>query len=284
MPDDTAGTPAPAVIQRFRAAALQMRSTEDVDRNLAMARDLVARAAAAGASLITLPENFGFLRITADDPVEDVTADNPGPIVGFGLAAAREHGVWLLLGSIPERHPDPAKHHNTSVLVSPAGEIAAVYRKIHLFDVAIPGGAEFRESDRVAGGEDLVVADTGLGPIGLSVCYDLRFPEMYRELARRGARVLAVPAAFTLHTGKDHWIPLLRARAIENQAWVVAAAQFGHHGGKRHSYGKAVIIDPWGVVVACAPDGEATMAVAEIDYAAQDRVRQQLPALNHRRL
>jgi predicted amidohydrolase len=267
------------------AAAVQMTSTEDVAGNLARAGALVARAVARGAGLVTLPENFAWLRISGPDPAEVLDERAPGPILRFGLEAAARHGVWLLLGSVPEAGGPElgGRIYNTSVLVAPTGRVAAVYRKIHLFDVAIPGGAEVRESDRFAPGSEPVLADTALGPIGLTICYDLRFPELYRALVARGARVLCVPSAFTAHTGKDHWEVLLRARAIENQCWVVAAAQYGHHGANRRSFGHAMIVDPWGAVLACAPDRE-DVAVAEIDYARQDEIRQQLPCLGHRRL
>jgi predicted amidohydrolase len=262
-----------------------MTSTEDVAGNLARAGALVARAVARGARLVTLPENFAWLRLSGPDPAEDVDESRPGPILAFGLEAAVRHGVWLLLGSVPERGgPDAGgRIYNTSVLVSPEGRVAAAYRKIHLFDVAIPGGAEVRESERFAPGSSPALVETALGPLGLTVCYDLRFPELYRALVARGARLLCVPSAFTAHTGKDHWEVLLRARAIENQCYVVAAAQFGHHGQNRRSYGHALIADPWGAVLACAPDRE-DVAVAEIDYARQDELRAQLPCLAHRRL
>ncbi len=269
----------------YLAAAVQMTSTEDVARNLARAADLCARAVERGARLVTLPENFAWLRLSGPDPVETLDASAPGPILRFGLETAARHRIWLLLGSVPEAGgPETAgRIHNTSVLVSPEGRVAAVYRKIHLFDVAIPGGAEIRESDRFAPGSEPVLADTPLGPIGLTICYDLRFPELYRALVARGARVLTVPSAFTAHTGKDHWEVLLRARAIENQCWVVAAAQYGHHGANRRSHGHAMIVDPWGTVLAVAPDRE-DVAVAEIDHARQDELRAQLPCLLHRRL
>jgi predicted amidohydrolase len=191
--------------------------------------------------------------------------------------------MWVIAGGMPERSADPGKVHNTLVVVGPDGRIAERYRKIHLFDVAIPGGAEFKESGTVAPGTEARTVDTPMGRIGLSICYDLRFPELYRRLTDAGARVFVVPAAFTLHTGKDHWHALLRARAIENQAYVLAAGQYGRHNEKRVTYGHSVIVDPWGTVIAEAPDREAVI-VGEVDLGFQDKVRRELPCLDHRRL
>ena len=199
---------------------------------------------------------------------------------------ARRHGVWLLGGSIPEALPDdPKRVHNTSVLLGPDGALRAVYRKIHLFDVDLSGqgGGAFRESEAVAPGSAIVAAETPFGGVGLSVCYDLRFPELYRALVDRGVRFLAVPSAFSRPTGKDHWEVLLRARAIESQCFVVAPAQWGEHGPDRASFGRAMVVDPWGVVLATAPDRSCALVV-DCDLAHQDRIRAALPALSHRRL
>jgi deaminated glutathione amidase len=176
--------------------------------------------------------------------------------------------------------PGDARVRNTSVLLGPDGETLAVYRKIHLFDVDLPGMEHLKESKAVVPGDEVVLAGTALGPVGLSICYDLRFPELYRELARRGARVLCVPSAFTERTGKAHWEVLLRARAVENLAYVVAPAQAGSHGGGRTSHGHAMVVDPWGAVVAQVPEGEG-LAVAELDFERLERLRRELPALSH---
>jgi predicted amidohydrolase len=196
--------------------------------------------------------------------------------------AAREHKVALVLGGMPEAIS--ATHvHNTAVYLDAGGEIRAIYRKIHLFDVAIPDGATYRESATVAPGSDVVVAETPWGGLGLSICYDVRFPELYRRLSAAGARMLTVPAAFTLHTGRDHWHPLLQARAIENLSFVLAAAQYGRHNAKRVTFGHACVVDPWGHVLAEVGD-RVGVAVAELDFAYQDRLRRELPSLEHRRL
>jgi deaminated glutathione amidase len=266
---------------RVVAAAVQMTSTADVERNLATAERLTDEAAGRGAGFVALPENFAFLRSTGDPAPEAQAID--GPWVRRMADSARRHRITLLLGSLPERSPDAGKVHNTSVLLGPDGTVLAVYRKIHLFDIDLPGLEHLKESREVAAGRDVVVAPAPFGPLGMTICYDVRFPELYRALTRRGARVLAVPSAFTERTGKDHWEILLRARAIENLAYVVAPAQAGVHGKGRASHGHAMIVDPWGAVIAQVPDGEG-IALAEMDFDRQDRLRKELPALNHVRL
>lgn len=272
-------------------AAIQLTSTQDVAANLDRCTALAGEAAAAGAALIGLPENFAYLGSDRDHrlsiaealPDRGAEAEGAGPILTAMQALARETKAWLLLGGFPERGSDGRRIRNTSVLLDGAGRIAATYRKVHLFDVDLPGGKRFRESETIEPGDAAVVAETPWGALGLSICYDLRFPELYRALAARGARVIAVPSAFTAETGKDHWHLLLRARAVENQVFVLAPAQFGHHGGDRRSYGHALIADPWGAVIAECGDHEG-FALARLDFAYQDRVRQNLPCLAHRRL
>jgi predicted amidohydrolase len=274
-------------MSRLGVAAIQLTSTDDVARNLERSAQLIAAAAASGARLVGLPENFAYLGADKDHRrsiAERIDDRAPGPILTAMQRAARESRVWLLLGGFPEVGDRASELiHNTSLLLAPDGAVAARYRKIHLFDVDVPGGMTFRESESIAGGDEIVVADTPWGGLGLTICYDLRFPELYRAVATRGARMVAVPSAFTLETGKDHWHVLLRARAIENQLYLMAPAQFGHHGGRRHSFGHAVIIDPWGVVVAECGNHEG-FAYAEIDFAYQDDVRRSLPCLSHRKL
>jgi deaminated glutathione amidase len=263
----------------MRAAAVQLNSTDDKERNLEAAERLVRDAARDGAELIALPEKWNLL-----GPGEALRAgaeDLDGPTLSAVRSWARELGVHLVAGSISERVAERDKLSNTSVLVGPDGEVEAAYRKIHMFDVDV-GGVAYRESEHEEPGTEIVVAHAADVPIGLTVCYDLRFPELYRILAVRGARVITVPAAFTLHTGKDHWEPLLRARAIENQAFVLAPNQIGEAPPHYNSYGRSMIIDPWGVPLATAPDEQCFVA-ADLDFALQDRIRESLPSLANRR-
>jgi predicted amidohydrolase len=266
---------------RILAAAVQMTSTADAERNLAAAEGLVEEAASRGAGLVGLPENFAFLRAEGQ-PVPEAQALD-GPWVSRMSGLARRLKITLLLGSLPERVPAESRVRNTSLLLGPDGRTLAVYRKIHLFDIDLPGMEHLKESRSVVPGDEVVVAEAPFGRIGLSICYDLRFPELYRELTRRGSRILAVPSAFTERTGKAHWEVLLRARAIENLAYVLAPAQVGTHAPGRASHGQAMIVDPWGAVLAQAPEGEG-LALAELDFERQDRIRRELPALLHARL
>jgi deaminated glutathione amidase len=268
----------------MRAAVVQLNTQDGVDENLARVRHWVAQAAAAGAQLVALPENFAFMGEEARkrEIAERLDVASPGPMLGALAEAAAKHGVWIVGGGMPERSDDPARPYNTSVLVDPRGNVAAAYRKVHLFDVSLPDGTSLRESASTSAGSEVVSA-TALGvKIGLSVCYDVRFPELYRRLVDQGARVVTVPAAFTLTTGKDHWHALLRARAIENQVYVLAPAQHGKHPRGRQTYGKSIVVDPWGEVVAQCSEGEG-FATAQLDLAYQDRVRASLPSLLHRK-
>ncbi len=269
------------------AAVVQMTSGEDVSRNLARADALVRRAVARGAALVVLPENVAYMgpeegKAAAAEHFGE-GAEPTGPIGRMARDIARETGAWVLWGGVPERHESDARVYNAAVLVDPSGTVTARYRKIHLFDVALADGTVLTESRSVAPGEGCVAADTPAGRLGLSICYDVRFPELYRRLVDAGATVLAVPSAFTVPTGRDHWHVLLRARAIEAQSYVLAAAQWGSHGHGRTTYGHALIVDPWGTVLAECPDGEG-IAVAEIDPARTTRIRATLPSLAHRRL
>jgi predicted amidohydrolase len=263
----------------LRAAAVQLNSTEDKDRNLAAADRLTRAAAADGAELVVLPEKFNLLGTHEHYLAGAETLD--GPTIGWARATARELGVDLVAGSIAERREGREKLSNTSVHVGPDGELKAVYRKIHMFDVEV-GGQVYRESDSEEPGEEIVLSESADGlPLGLSVCYDLRFPELFRILAVRGARVIALPAAFTKVTGAAHWEILIRARAIENQAFMVAADQIGAHPPDYQSYGGSMIVDPWGEVLARAPDEECFVA-AQLDLDRQDEVREKLPSLANR--
>ena len=262
----------------MRIAAVQLNSNADKDRNLAAAERLVREAVSDGAAFVALPEKWNLLA-----GGEELTA-GAEPLDGPSLSAARQWardlGIHLLAGSISERGPEGEKASNTSVLIGPAGDDLAVYRKIHMFDVDA-GGVSYRESEFERAGSEPVAAAAGGLTAGLTVCYDLRFPELFRILALRGARLIAVPSAFTLATGRDHWEVLLRARAIENQLFVIAPNQFGEAPPHYSSFGRSMIVDPWGVVLATAPDGECFVA-ADLDFEAQDRVRESLPSLANR--
>ena len=265
----------------YLMGAVQMTSTADRARNLETAVRLVGEAADLGAKLVALPENFAYMgpeegRLAGAEPIE-------GPTIGALRDVAKRRGLFVLAGSIAEKVDAPGKTANTSVLIADDGAIVAAYRKIHLFDVNIPDGARYAESEVVVPGDKAVVAPTPLGRIGLTVCYDLRFPELFRKLASLGAEVITLPSAFTLFTGKDHWEVLVRARAIENLAYVIAPAQVGRHSPTRQTFGNAMIVDPWGVVLARCPDGEG-VCVAPFRRERLERVRQELPALKHRKL
>jgi predicted amidohydrolase len=264
----------------MRAAAVQLSSTPDRDRNLEAADRLTREAAARGAELVVLPEKWPVL----GTPEQTAAGAQPldGPALNWARDAARELGIDLVAGSIAERVDGADRGANTSVHVGPDGEDRAVYRKIHMFDVEV-GGRTYRESEHEEGGDEVVLSETAGGvELGLTVCYDLRFPELYRILAVRGARVITVPAAFTLATTRDHWEVLLRARAIEDQAFVIAPNQIGEHARGYRSGGRSMIVDPWGVVLAQAPDGE-TFITAELDLERQAEIRRTLPSLANRR-
>ncbi|MBV72253.1 MAG: hydrolase [Myxococcales bacterium] len=273
----------------FLAACIQLRCTMDIERNLEMTEALVRRAAKAGAKLIATPENTSLLgpqfhKVDLAQPVD-------GEIGQRLSRLAQETETFLLIGSLNEERRlsdgqiDAQRCYNTSLLFGPDGTLMERYRKIHLFDVDVPGGLSVRESDTICPGDTVTVANTPLGKLGMSICYDLRFPELYRMHVDQGADMIAIPSAFTLTTGKDHWHALLRARAIETQCWVLAPAQWGIHDdeGKRQSYGHSVIIDPWGTIVAECGDGEG-ICYAEINLDYTQEVRTAIPVRNHRRV
>jgi predicted amidohydrolase len=263
-----------------RVAAVQLNSTADPAANLASADRLTRAAAAEGARLIVLPEKW--TAIGTDEQLRAAAETLEGPAITWARATARELGVDLVAGSILERVPGQPKLANTSVHVDPHGELRASYRKLHMFDVEV-AGRTYRESALEEPGDEIVLSETADGvPLGLSICYDLRFPELYRILAVRGARVIAVPAAFTLATTRDHWETLLRAHAIENQAFIIAANQFGAHPGGQRSGGRSMIVDPWGLILAQAPDREGYV-LAELDLERQLEIRAKLPSLANRR-
>src|SRR3954451_17182561 len=264
----------------MRAAAIQLTATPDTQRNLETADRLVRRAAALGAELVVLPEKWSVLGRGEDLLAGAEPLD--GPAITWACTTARELGIDLVAGSISERVDGEEKLRNTSVHVGPDGALKGAYRKIHMFDVEV-GGVEYRESHNEDPGDEAVLTATAHGvEVGLTVCYDLRFPELFRVLAVDGARILTVPAAFTLTTTRDHWEPLVRARAIENQAFVIASNQIGHHPPNHRSGGRSLIVDPWGIVLAAAPDSECVIT-ADLDLEAQADVRRRLPSLANRR-
>jgi deaminated glutathione amidase len=263
----------------MRAAAVQLNSTDEYDRNLEVAERLVRAAAADGSELVVLPEKWTALG--SPEALRASAEPLDGPALSAAAGWARELGVFLVAGSVPEVVPDQDKLANTSVLFGPEGERRAVYRKIHMFDVDV-GDVSYRESEVEQAGSEIAIGDANGTPIGLTICYDLRFPELYRILALRGARVITVPSAFTERTGRDHWEVLIRARAIEDQVFVVAAGQIGSAPPHYRSYGRSMIVDPWGVVLAQAPDTECFVA-ADLDFSAQDATREKLPSLRTRR-
>jgi predicted amidohydrolase len=267
------------MVDRLRVACVQMTSRADKAANLEKAEALVGRAAATGADIVVLPEKWNAIggAETLHAAAEEL---DTGESIHAMADWARRHGIALVGGSITERRPGRAKLSNTCLVFDTAGRIAAVYRKIHLFDVEV-GGHVYRESEAEEAGDEPIVAELESWPVGLSVCYDVRFPELYRILALEGALLVTVPAHFTLYTGKDHWHVLLRTRAIENQLYVAAAAQIGETQPGKLSYGRSLIADPWGTVVAQAPDEEGVIA-AELDRARLEDVRRRLPSLAQR--
>ncbi len=264
---------------RLSVALIQLDATADVDANIERATALAAEAAQSGARFVVLPEYLQYRG--GDDGFRASARPIPGPFTDAFAEIARRHDIWILAGSLAELADDPARPYNTSALLAPDGSIAARYRKIHLFDVAVDAGPVDEESARVSGGTQPVCAEVDGIKVGLTICYDLRFPELYRTLALAGAEILTVPANFTERTGRDHWEVLLRARAIENGAWVLAAGQSGGPPGQP-AFGRSMVVDPWGTVVAQAPDGVGIVyALVDTDRVAA--VRRQIPSLANRR-
>ena len=272
----------------MRVALVQINSRHDKAANVRRAEELIDQAAATGARVVALPEYVNYLgpREGHDEVAESI----PGPLTERFAAKAKEHGVYILGGSMHERTgrapSGSGKFYNTSVLFGPDGEMLAKYRKIHLFDIDLSGNVSANESETILPGDEIVTAEIDGHTVGLTICYDLRFPELYRLLALRGAEILFVPAAFTMFTGKDHWHTLLKARAIENQAFVVAPGQTGAHepgpeGAPARCYGHSLVVDPWGTVLADAPDKEG-IVTAELDFEYLAKLRKQLPSLANR--
>jgi nitrilase len=267
-----------AVAAPFKVAAVQTVSTPSVEENLRAAASLVDEAASEGAKLVVLPEYFCIMGMRDRDKVAARERDGVGPIQEFLSAAAKRHAVWLVGGSVPLECADPNRVRNSCLVYDTGGKRVARYDKIHLFGLEL-GSERFNEASTIEPGDKPMAVDSPFGRIALSVCYDVRFPELYRALAPMD--IILVPSAFTATTGRAHWETLLRARAIENLAWVIAPAQGGRHANGRETHGHTMIIDPWGKVVAERPTGPGVV-VAEIDPAFQARIRSSLPALTHR--
>ncbi len=267
-----------------RAAAIQMNSVADVQQNLQTIESLLVEAAARSVVIAFLPENLAMMGAQDEDKLAYAEDPGSGPIQEYLADAARRHKLMVVAGSLPLKSPQDGKCYGASIAYDSAGAASTVYRKIHLFDVDLPGHDErYRESATMDFGDDLVVVPSPLGQLGLSICYDLRFPEHYRRLVDDGATVFSIPAAFTAATGKAHWHPLLRARAIENLAFVIAAGQHGLHASGRTTFGHSVIIDPWGQVIAELESGDGVVD-ADIDTSLPARLRAKFPVLEHRRI
>lgn len=261
-----------------------MNSGADVGENLAAAGRLIGDAVADGAKLVVLPENFALMPVRGRDKAEHAEVPGEGPIQDFIRAIATQHGIWVVAGSIPLVSPEPGRVYGASLVVDNEGTTRAIYRKIHLFDIDLPDANEsYRESNSMYPGVEPVVCDTPAGRIGLTICYDVRFPELYRRLVDDGATLFTVPSAFTVVTGKAHWHTLLKARAIENLSWVVAPGQSGEHPDSRSTYGHSLIVDPWGRVLSELESGEGFVA-ATIDDELQAKLRREAPMLDNRRL
>lgn len=267
-----------------RVAAIQMASGPNVEANLDEAGRLIEQAVEAGAGLVGLPENFGLIGMRERDKLDHAEVEGEGPMQDFLARTARRHGIWIAGGTVPLATSDGERIRQSLLMFDPEGRRAARYDKMHLFDVRLEGGETYRESATIEPGEPApVTVDTPFGRVGLTICYDLRFPELYRRLVDAGATILLVPSAFTKVTGRAHWESLLRARAVENLAWVVAPAQGGYHANKRETWGHAMIVDPWGTIQVMQESGSGAV-VADLDPDRLANTRKNFPVLEHRRL
>ncbi|MBO5493344.1 MAG: carbon-nitrogen hydrolase family protein [Pyramidobacter sp.] len=265
-------------MRKYLMAVIQMDTRDNKDANLKAACGFIDEAAAKGAKFVSFPEVFNVI----DDGQEAPELVPEGRTISLMAEKAREHGIWIHCGSIAEVNPDGDRKFNTTAVLDPTGKMVAKYRKLHTFDITLPDGSVAEESAKIKPGDKMVTVETEMGHLGLSICYDIRFPEMYRWMALQGAQILFTPANFRMATGKDHWEAILRARAIENTCYVVAAGQYGKKRGVSDSFGDSVIIDPWGTIVARAPE-RAGIAIGEIDLDYLDKVRANLPSLKNRR-
>ena len=266
------------MMRKYLMAVIQMDTRDNKDANLKAACGFIDEAAAKGAKFVSFPEVFNVI----DDGQEAPELVPEGRTISLMAEKAREHGIWIHCGSIAEVNPDGDRKFNTTAVLDPTGQMVAKYRKLHTFDITLPDGSVAEESAKIKPGDKMVTVETEMGHLGLSICYDIRFPEMYRWMALQGAQILFTPANFRMATGKDHWEAILRARAIENTCYVVAAGQYGKKRGVSDSFGDSVIIDPWGTIVARAPE-RAGIAIGEIDLDYLDKVRANLPSLKNRR-
>ena len=266
------------MMRKYLMAVIQMDTRDNKDANLKAASGFIDEAAAKGAKFVSFPEVFNVI----DDGQEAPELVPEGRTISLMAEKAREHGIWIHCGSIAEMNPDGDRKFNTTAVLDPTGKMVAKYRKLHTFDITLPDGSVAEESAKIKPGDKMVTVETEMGHLGLSICYDIRFPEMYRWMALQGAQILFTPANFRMATGKDHWEAILRARAIENTCYVVAAGQYGKKRGVSDSFGDSVIIDPWGTIVARAPE-RAGIAIGEIDLDYLDKVRANLPSLKTRR-
>jgi predicted amidohydrolase len=269
----------------LRAAIIQMVSSEDVNENVATARELIAAAAGDGARLVALPEFFALISQDARIKLQIQEEFGSGPLQQFLAGEARRHGIWLVGGSIPLRSPEADRAYNSCLVFSDAGECVARYDKLHLFDVHVDpaGGEQYNESATMKHGNSVAIARTPYGNIGLSLCYDLRFPELYRRMLDDDVVMFTAPSAFTAHTGSRHWELMLRARAVENLCFMIAPGQGGRHNAERTTWGHSMIIDPWGDVLCCIETGPG-FACADLDMERLRELRRSFPALEHRRL
>lgn len=266
-----------------RVAAIQMVSGADVDANLDEAARLISTAVSAGAEFVVLPENFAIMPTKDAGQLQVMERDGDGPIQEFLSAQAHQNHIWLVGGSIPLVSSQPSKVRAACLLFNDCGERVARYDKLHLFDVKLDNGEEYSESLTIEPGESVVVVDSPIGRLGLTICYDLRFPELFRQMLDQGAEIFSVPSAFTATTGKVHWEILLRARAIENLAYVIGAGQGGSHSSGRETYGDSIVIDPWGKVINRLARGPG-IVTADIDRLRLEKLRRSLPSIEHRRL
>ena len=267
-----------------KVAAIQMASGPNVNANLIEAARLITMAVEAGAELVVLPENFAIMGLSEFDKVKIREADGQGPIQDFLSEQAAKHGVWLVGGTVPLAAHDADKVRSACLLIDDQGKRVARYDKIHLFDVELPdNGERYVESETIEEGDQVVVVDTPFGRLGLAICYDLRFPELFRRMQAQGVDIIAIPSAFTAITGKAHWETLVRARAIENLSYVIAAAQGGYHVNGRETHGDSMIVDPWGRVLDRLPSGSG-FVLAELDMGNLESTRRNFPVLEHRRM